>query len=57
MDDNHLPKLEIQEIGFVFQQFNFLPRLTALENVALPLVYAGMSRNSGMKKRCMYLIW
>lgn len=44
MSDNDLAEVRNKEIGFVFQQFNLLPRLTAAENVALPLVYAGMPK-------------
>lgn len=44
MADDQLADVRNTEIGFVFQQFNLLPRLTAWENVALPLIYAGVSR-------------
>jgi putative ABC transport system ATP-binding protein len=50
MKDNDLAEIRNKEIGFVFQQFNLLPRLTALENVALPLVYSGMSRKQRNEK-------
>jgi putative ABC transport system ATP-binding protein len=50
MEDNALADVRNKEIGFVFQQFNLLPRLTALENVALPLVYAGFSRKQRNEK-------
>ncbi|MBL7733045.1 MAG: ABC transporter ATP-binding protein [Chitinophagaceae bacterium] len=50
MQDNQLAEIRNKEIGFVFQQFNLLPRLTALENVALPLVYAGMGKKARTEK-------
>jgi putative ABC transport system ATP-binding protein len=50
MEDNSLAEIRNKEIGFVFQQFNLLPRLSALENVALPLVYGGMSKKQRNEK-------
>lgn len=63
LSDNKMAELRNHKIGFIFQQFNLLPRLTALENVELPLIYSGITRherresalamldNLGMKER------
>ena len=50
MSDDELAEVRNQEIGFVFQTFNLLPRNTSLDNVALPLVYAGVSKDDRRKR-------
>ncbi len=50
MDDNRLAEIRNREIGFIFQTFNLLPRYTALENVTLPLIYAGSHKSERVAK-------
>lgn len=55
MPDDDLAEVRNHEIGFVFQQFNLLPRLTAAENVALPLIYAGVGKKERTERAMIAL--
>jgi putative ABC transport system ATP-binding protein len=55
MSDNELAVIRNKEIGFVFQTFNLLPRSTALDNVALPLVYAGINKAKRIERAMQVL--
>jgi putative ABC transport system ATP-binding protein len=55
MSENELAEVRNKEIGFVFQTFNLLPRMSSLENVALPLIYAGFSKKDRIEKAMIAL--
>lgn len=55
LNDDELADIRNRKIGFVFQAFNLLPRTTALKNVTLPMVYAGVSKNERLEKAQKFL--
>nr|WP_295929229.1 ABC transporter ATP-binding protein [uncultured Dyadobacter sp.] len=55
MTENELAEIRNKEIGFVFQTFNLLPRMSSLDNVALPLIYAGLSKSDRREKAMLSL--
>ncbi|MED4600792.1 ATP-binding cassette domain-containing protein, partial [Paenibacillus validus] len=55
LKDDQLAEVRNKKIGFIFQQFNLLPRLTAIENVELPMIYAGFSKKE-RRERGMHML-
>ncbi|WP_411345128.1 ABC transporter ATP-binding protein [Paenibacillus sp. WLX1005] len=55
LSDNRLARIRNEKIGFIFQSFNLLPRLSAMENVELPLIYRGLSQHERRKRATLAL--